>query len=127
MNDRTATELSASPLVLAKVKARLTQRLEEIARASEATTQNREPVELDQQSVGRIARIDLMQVQAMAFASEARRVAEVRRITAALGRLEAGEFGFCLSCGEEIAPARLALDPTLPNCLECARQGSGRG
>jgi len=118
---------SASPLDLADVRSRLKQRLEEIAKDSQETTRDRKPVELDQQSVGRIARIDLIQGQAMAFASEARRVAEVQRINGALARLEAGEFGFCLSCGEEIAPARLALDLTLANCLECAHQGSGRG
>jgi DnaK suppressor protein len=78
-------------------------------------------VTLDQQSVGRLSRMDAMQRQAMAQATARRRQARASRIEAALGRIEDGEFGYCQDCGEEIGSRRLELDPTLPTCVSCAR------
>ncbi len=80
-------------------------------------------VELDQQSVGRLSRMDAMQQQAMAKATQTRRDQMKLRITAALARLDADEFGYCLKCGDDIAPKRLKFDPTVPTCLTCAAGG----
>jgi len=77
-------------------------------------------VELDQQSVDRLSRMDALQQQAMARATQARRGQMVGRIGAALARIDEGEFGYCLDCGELIALKRLELDPTIPTCLSCA-------
>ncbi|GAA0447896.1 TraR/DksA family transcriptional regulator [Sphingomonas molluscorum] len=87
-------------------------------RQSEA---DRAPVALDQESVGRLSRIDAMQVQAMALAAQRRRAQERDRIDAALRRIDDGDYGWCVTCGEEIAPARLAHAPEAPTCLTCAR------
>lgn len=78
-------------------------------------------VTLDQQSVGRLSRMDALQGQAMARATQARREAHRQRIKATFARMEDGEFGYCIECGEEIAPKRLELDPTVPTCISCAR------
>lgn len=94
--------------------------LEELARSSESTAADRAPVQLDQQSVGRLARMDAMQVQAMAAAAERRRQSRGGRVRAALKRMDEGEFGYCLRCGEFIGLGRLRLDPTLTHCTECA-------
>ena len=83
----------------------------------------RAPVTLDQDSVGRLSRMDAMQVQAMALAQERRRKAERVSIDAALARIDAGDFGYCAICADAIAPARLANNPTVVKCLACA---SGR-
>lgn len=80
----------------------------------------RAPVELDQQAVGRLSRMDALQVQAMAEAEEARRRRRIEALRAALKRIEDGTFGECLACGEEIAPARLEADPALTTCIDCA-------
>lgn len=77
-------------------------------------------VTLDQQSVGRLSRMDALQGQAMAKATQGRRDRERLRLTAALARLDDGSFGYCIDCGEPIAPARLALDPGVPTCISCA-------
>ena len=77
-------------------------------------------VELQQDSVGRLSRMDALQQQAMAQAQERRRAAERVRIKAALERIEEGEWGYCLTCGEEIAAARLRHDPSVPCCVGCA-------
>ena len=79
------------------------------------------PVELDQQSVGRLSRMDAMQRQAMAQATARRRAARRGRITAALRRIDDDEFGYCQDCGEDIPKDRLTLDPTTPTCVSCAK------
>ena len=83
--------------------------------------EDRATVMLDQQSVGRLSRMDAIQRQAMAQATARRRQGRELRIEAALERIAQGEFGFCLECGEDIGTKRLALDPTLPNCVSCAK------
>lgn len=44
---------------------------------------------------------------------------------AAIARLDAGTYGVCESCGQRIAPARLAARPTARLCVVCA-SGGGR-
>ena len=76
-------------------------------------------VVLDQQSVGRLSRMDALQQQAMAKATQARRGQQRQRILAALARMDEDEFGYCTECGEDIPVKRLALDPTTPTCVRC--------
>lgn len=78
-------------------------------------------VELDQQVVGRLSRMDALQAQAMAKATAARRGAERGRLEAALVRMDEGEFGYCGDCGEEIAPGRLGIDPAALRCTSCQK------
>ena len=77
-------------------------------------------VELDQQAVGRLSRMDALQNQAMALAQQTRRDNQTRRLNAALARIDAGEYGYCDDCGEDIAPKRLQLDPAASKCISCA-------
>ncbi len=81
----------------------------------------RAPVALDQQSVGRLARMDAMQVQAMALAAERRRAARLDQLRTVLQRIDDGEFGWCEDCGEAIPEGRLKVDPTARLCVACAR------
>ena len=92
----------------------------QIRAADAETAAERAPVELDQQAVGRLSRMDALQVQAMALETSRRRGVELRRITAALARMGEGEYGECIKCGEEIAARRLELDPAAPLCINCA-------
>lgn len=85
-----------------------------------AAAGSRDTVTLDQQLVGRLSRMDAMQQQAMANATHVRRQQTRARITAALARLDAGDFGWCEECGEAIPEGRLDLDPTLARCVGCA-------
>ncbi len=91
--------------------------------ASTATADDRKPVELDQTAVGRLTRMDAMQRQAMAQATERQRQTQMARLTAALERLDAGDYGYCTSCGEPIPEQRLAIDPAAPTCVGCMRGG----
>jgi DnaK suppressor protein len=101
----------------------LRQELAELERSSRETAADRTPVDLDQQSVGRLARMDAMQLQAMALAADRRRQQRRSRIVAALARLSEGEFGYCAACGDFIGLGRLRVDPTTPRCIGCAGGG----
>jgi DnaK suppressor protein len=80
------------------------------------------PVELDQARVGRLSRMDAMQQQAMSQAAASLAEMERQRIQSALGRLQSGEYGYCVLCDEEIAEGRLQFDPSVPTCISCARK-----
>ncbi len=80
------------------------------------------PVELDQNKVGRLSRMDAMQMQQMALETSRRRQQHLLKIEAALGRIESGEYGYCLRCDEEIDVRRLFVDPTNTLCIKCAEK-----
>ncbi len=80
-------------------------------------------VELDQARHGRLSRMDALQQQAMAAETQRRRTLELKRVQAALRRIDEGEYGYCLSCGEDIAQARLEFDPAATQCIACAEAG----
>ena len=66
---------------------------EEIILAQENNQLSTQPVELDQQRIGRLSRIDALQVQEVAKNAERRRDAELRKVEAAIKRLQTGEYG----------------------------------
>ncbi len=101
-------------------KARLEALRAALEETSAQSAESRQPVELDQTAVGRISRMDAMQGQAMAVETERRRGVEIARIDAALARMAEGEYGFCVTCGEDIAVRRLELDPAAAVCITCA-------
>jgi len=45
---------------------------------------------------------------------------EIRQIEAALERMDAGEYGICAKCGDDISPDRLDILPYTPLCHTCA-------
>ena len=108
-------------LKLAAMSKALEAERERLREVSAGAAQERKPVELDQQSVGRLSRMDAMQVQAMAQAVERRRRARLALVDAALKRLDEGDYGYCIDCGEDIAPGRLEADAAAPRCVDCAR------
>lgn len=101
-------------------KAKLLRLRDETAAALAQVAESSKPVALDQTMVGRVSRIDAIQQQEMALAARRRRQEYLEKIDAALKRIETEDFGYCLTCDEEIAAARLELDPTLPTCIHCA-------
>ena len=108
------------PKLLMNFRERLDQEAAELRAAEAGTAEDRAPVELDQQSVGRLSRMDAMQQQAMAEAQSRRRAGRLRAIEAALKRMATDDFGWCEDCGEEIPLGRLNLDPCAPRCVDCA-------
>ena len=77
------------------------------------------PVTLDQQSVGRVSRIDAIQQQQMALANQQQASALRQQIESALRRIDDGSYGDCLQCGEGISDARLQAQPWACLCIDC--------
>ncbi|NNE57670.1 MAG: TraR/DksA family transcriptional regulator [Hellea sp.] len=105
----------------ATIKTRLLALKDEFEALSASASTNRKPIALDQQSVGRLSRMDSLQVQAMDLAQEQNRRRQIVRIDAALDRVESGDYGYCVTCDEEIGQKRLEFDPAVPLCINCAK------
>jgi len=43
----------------------------------------------------------------------------IKKINETLGRIEAGDYGFCNKCGVEIGIKRLEARPTATLCIDC--------
>ena len=102
-------------------RARIEAEQQELRTLSDAGRESRAPVVLDQNSVGRLSRMDAMQQQSMDLAREERRKARIAMLAAALRRLDEDEFGYCLACGEHISLQRLKIDPAVTLCIDCQR------
>jgi len=102
------------------MKRKLIEMREQLERLATTGDASAAVVELDQSRVGRLSRMDAMQAQAMAQASGQRREKMLRDISAALKRIDEGDFGICENCDEPINPKRLEVDPTARLCIDCA-------
>ena len=98
----------------------LHKQIAELESYDQATKDSRATVTLDQTTVGRLSRMDAIQQQAMANTTSQRRKAEVIQAKTALDRIDQGEFGYCVECGEDIAIKRLNYNPSVATCIICA-------
>ncbi len=114
MADLTDKELADFAALLHSMKADL-QEMQASSKDASAV------VHLDQQSVGRLSRMDALQAQAMAQETDRRRALDLRKIDAALARIDDGEFGYCAACGDAIERGRLDLDPAAATCVAHAK------
>ncbi|MFC1664250.1 TraR/DksA family transcriptional regulator [Pseudomonadota bacterium] len=105
---------------LTAIKDRLIRLKKEIVDIGQIGIAAARTVELDQTRVGRLSRMDALQGQAMSQEANRRRQAQLKNIDAAIIRIEQGEYGYCLDCGDEIAAKRLEFDPATPLCINCA-------
>ncbi|MBT8137589.1 MAG: TraR/DksA C4-type zinc finger protein [Gammaproteobacteria bacterium] len=96
--------------------------LRDVAETGDAATAT---VELDQTRVGRLSRMDAMQAQAMSLEARRRREDTLRRVAAALRRLDGGDYGYCAGCDEPVDPRRLEFDPAATHCISCATAMDG--
>ena len=108
---------------LESLRERLVSRRTELERVVAQHHDEAQTIEVDPQRYGKLTRMDELQSQALAKDIERRRNGEILRITEALRRMDADEFGICAGCGETIGRKRLELDPTVATCIECARHG----
>ena len=92
------------------------QELTELLHNAAATTK---PVTLDQQSVGRVSRMDAMQQQQMSVATREQAALLLKDISSALSRIDSHEYGYCQDCGESVGFARLQAQPQALLCLDC--------
>jgi DnaK suppressor protein len=66
--------------------------------------------------------VDIIQAnewREIGFATRELLVDRMNKLSAAMDRLEGGEYGTCSECGEAIAPARLRVMPEVETCVRC--------
>ena len=75
---------------------------------------------------GEVSDVDVQQDLELALVQM--KLETLRQVDAALDRLDAGRYGRCAECGEEIAAARLKALPFAVRCLDCeeARESDER-
>jgi DnaK suppressor protein len=104
---------------LEQIKKNLYQMRSELQALEQSSGESKETVDLDQAKIGRLSRMDAMQIQQMALEETRRRQQKLIKIEGALGRIESGEYGECYICGEEIDMRRLFFDATNTRCVAC--------
>ena len=107
----TASQLQELTKILHAERARLVRSIQRADRDG--------PVQLDQQAVGRLSRIDALMNEGLAQGSMSRAREEVGLIELALERLESGTYGFCQTCREPIDANRLMAIPEALHCASC--------
>jgi len=112
---------------LDRFKALLLRRRDDLLSVAETGEEAAQTIELDQARVGRLSRMDALQGQAMSLEAKRRRELALQRIAAALHRIEGGDYGYCLDCGEAISLRRLEVDPAAPLCIQCASKSETGG
>lgn len=96
----------------------------ELEAALVASGEETNPVSPDR-AIGRLTRQDAMLAQQMALEIKRRNEGRLSQVRLALGRLAAGDYGYCTRCDEEISAARLDVRPEAPTCISCAGGRAG--
>jgi len=99
------------------------KRLAEVAQELSDIAEDTETVPPDN-AVGRLSRMDSIQIQQMAFAQRQRLQEEQGRLHATLSRIDSGDFGRCQLCGQDVLAERLEFQPDAVVCVPCAGKRS---
>lgn len=78
-----------------------------------------QPVQLDQQALGRVSRIDAIQQQKMASANRNAQETTLKLTTKALRRIDEEDYGYCEQCDNLIRYERLLIKPETRFCIQC--------
>ena len=123
MSSTTTGPLSGDQL--SQLRARLEALVRDLATQIEDTREGAQPVDLDE-PIGRVSRMDAIQEQNMVQANRSAAQQRIVQARAALERLDAGDYGECASCGEDIPAARLEATPEAAFCLDCQSRREAR-
>ena len=104
---------------LAPIKKVIDVRIEELTSTLNTETEDTKPIEPDV-SIGRLSRLDSMQMQQMALEQRRRQESELQKLNNAIKRIEDGSYGTCMMCRQPIALARLEAQPDAILCINCA-------
>ncbi|MDE0054410.1 MAG: TraR/DksA family transcriptional regulator [Gammaproteobacteria bacterium] len=104
-----------------ELEARRVELRDRVARVATHTQHREEPLPPDfaEQAVE-------LENQGVLVAIDSELNAELRSIEVALRRIDADEYLYCESCGEEIGEPRLNALPSVALCIECAQKRDRR-
>lgn len=104
---------------LIELEVRVGEEIENLSAEMASSEAEREAISPDK-GIGRLSRLDAMQMQEVAKEAQRRREERLRLLEAAQDRMDAGEYGHCQRCGEAIAWPRLEAQPEALYCGGCA-------
>ena len=104
---------------LIDLEMKIQEEMERIQREREGSGAEREAISPDV-AIGRLSRLDAMQMQEVAKDAERRREQRIYDLEAAQERIDNGEYGNCEICKKPIAYARLEAQPEAVRCGNCA-------
>ena len=104
-----------------ELEARREELRDRVARVATHTQHREEPLPPDfaEQAVE-------LENQGVLVAIDSELNAELRSVEVALRRIDADEYFYCESCGEEIGEPRLNALPSVALCIECAQKRDRR-
>lgn len=114
--------MELTPAQKQDIKAQLELLVTELEQSIEDVKPSSQPVELDQQAVGRVSRIDAIQQQQLQLASLQRMKQRLGMVKEALEKIDSEDFGYCLKCEEPIGFERLKARPESQACMECMKK-----
>jgi DnaK suppressor protein len=116
----TAVVQPLAPEALDMIRDELHRSLSKLERSMKANGAAARPRDLEQDTVGRLSRVEALQSQGLTKTLAAREQAQLEQIVAALRRLEEGTYGACNGCGAPIPMERLMIYPETLACSACA-------
>lgn len=118
-------KLEMESAVQESFRPKIEARIHELEDSMESTKQDREAISPDK-SIGRLSRLDSMQMQQMALGMNSRMQEEVRQLKEALKRIDNARFGTCDLCRKDIPMERLEFQLDATICVDCFRRASVR-
>lgn len=97
------------------------EELERLLEEENAATDSLKAIAPDK-AIGRLSRIDAMQMQEVAKEAQRLRGQRMHELREALKRMDSGDYGICSACGEWMDYERLEARPETRMCGACARQ-----
>lgn len=106
-------------------RTKIEARIRELEDSMESTKEDREAISPDK-SIGRLSRLDSMQMQQMALGMNNRMQEEARQLKEALKRIDNSRYGICEMCRQDIPMERLEFQLDATICVDCFRKASRR-
>jgi DnaK suppressor protein len=116
----TAVKSPLAPAQVAQIRDELLRSLTRLERSMKITGGTDRARDLEQDTVGRLSRIDAIQNEGLNRQLEEREKTQLKQIVDALRRIEDGTYGACNGCGEPIPFERLLVYPETRACTRCA-------
>lgn len=104
---------------LIDLEVRIEEDIESLRTEMDASEAEREAISPDK-GIGRLSRLDAMQMQEVAKEAQRRREERLQLLEAAQDRMDNGEYGNCQRCNQPITWARLDAQPEALYCGPCA-------
>lgn len=104
---------------LIDLEVRIQEEMDRLRAEMEGSSTEREAVSPDK-AIGRLSRLDSMQMQEVAKDAQRRREERLHLLEAAMDRMDEGDYGHCQVCREEIPFERLNAQPEAIRCGPCA-------